>query len=168
MVATLALAGCGFKPLYGEGGVAGKGGGVQASLARVSIDPIRTRTGQIMRNFLIDRMNPTGQPGGAAEYGLKITLGIRKQELGIRRDDTATRANLIMTARYILTERSSGSVIFRAISRSVTSYNILDNEFATVIAERNARSRGAEQLADDITTRIALYFNRTKRPVAKK
>ncbi len=164
---ALVLAGCGFKPLYGESGVAGKGG-VQASLQQVSIDPIKSRTGQILRNFLIDRMNPAGQPGGAAEYSLAITISIQKQELGIRRDETATRANLIMTATYIVKERSSGASIFRAISRTVTSYNILDEEFATVIAERNARSRGAEQLADDITTRIALYFNRTKRPVAGK
>lgn len=164
---VLVLTGCGFKPLYGESGVTGKSI-VQTSLQQVSINPIKSRTGQILRNYLIDRMNPSGQPGGSAAYSLAITIGIQKQELGIRRDETATRANLIMTATYVIQERASGATIFRATSRTVTSYNILDEEFATVIAERNARSRGAEQLADDITTRVALYFNRTKRPVAGK
>jgi LPS-assembly lipoprotein len=165
--AGLGASGCGFKPLYGDSGAVGAPG-VQSSLQQVAIAPIQTRTGQILRNFLIDRMSPRGQPGGGAGYSLTIRLAIQKQELGIRRDETATRANLIMTAIYRLTEQSSGATVFQALSRSVTSYNILDNEFSTVMAERDARSRGAEQLADDITTRVALYFNRTKRPVAGK
>jgi LPS-assembly lipoprotein len=150
--AGLGASGCGFKPLYGDSGAVGAPG-VQSSLQQVAIAPIQTRS---------------GQPGGGAGYSLTIRLAIQKQELGIRRDETATRANLIMTAIYRLTEQSSGATVFQALSRSVTSYNILDNEFSTVMAERDARSRGAEQLADDITTRVALYFNRTKRPVAGK
>ena len=166
-MAAMPLGGCGFKPLYGEGGAVGKAS-IQGTLGQVSINPIRTRTGQILRNYLIDRMNPQGQPGGGASYNLVIALSLRKQELGIRRDETATRANLILTAAFVMTENSSGAVVFRGVERSVTSYNILSNEFATLSAERDARSRGAEQLADHITTRVALYFNRTKRPVAGK
>ena len=165
--ALVALAGCGFKPLYGENGATGSPG-VQSWLSQVSINPIRSRTGQILRNELIDRMNPRGQPGGGASYSLVIRLNATKQELGIRRDETATRANLILTANFEMTERSSGAVILRGISRSITSYNILDNEYSTLVAERNAQARGADQLAQDITTRLALYFNRTKRPVAGK
>lgn len=167
MLAALSVAACGFRPLYGDNSAAGKPS-VQADLGQVAITPIRSRTGQILRNHLIDRMNPSGQPGSAGAYTLIIRLGVRKQELGIRRDETATRANLIMTVNYVLVEQASGAVIHRGISRAVTSYNILDDEFATLIAEKDARARGAEELADDITTQMALYFNRTKRPVAGK
>ncbi len=167
VLVLLALGGCGFKPLYGEKGASGKPV-VQSALGQVAINPIRSRTGQVLRNELIDRMNPRGQPGVGAAYRLVVRLSVRKQELGIRRDETATRANLILTAAYVMTEASSGKAVLSGISRTITSFNILDNEFATLMGEKDARERGAGQLAEDITTRVALYFNRTKRPVAGK
>ena len=159
---ALTAAGCGFQPIHGERSIASG-----AALATVDIGLIADRTGQMLRNQLMQQMHPRGATV-PARFALAVTLNESLQDLAIRKDETATRANLILTAAFVMTENSSGAVVFRGVERSVTSYNILSNEFATLSAERDARSRGAEQLADHITTRVALYFNRTKRPVAGK
>jgi LPS-assembly lipoprotein len=78
---TAILSGCGFKPLYGTAG----GRDIPAELAKVEILPISDRSGQILRNGLIDKMNPGGRPTGA-KYKLLVTFKIHKHNLGIRKD----------------------------------------------------------------------------------
>jgi LPS-assembly lipoprotein len=63
------LAGCGFEPLYGER----KDVSVVGELAAVRIAPIPDRAGQILRNFLLDQINPRGTAQAAA-YTLTIQL----------------------------------------------------------------------------------------------
>jgi len=79
--------------------------------------------------------------------------------------------NMIQTAFYVLQETSSNVVVDRGTVQSTTSYNIVDSDFGTIMAERDARTRGVDQLAESITLRVALYFNRretlTKRAPAQ-
>lgn len=155
--AAVAVSACGFKPLYGTKGV--RGGSVKADMSGVRIEQISNRAGQVLRNQLIDKMTPAGQPAEAT-YRLIIRLSENKVPLGIRKDETATRANMIQTAFYVLQEMNSGVVVDRGTVQSTTSYNIVDSDFGTIMAERDARTRGVEQLAESITLRVALYFNR--------
>ncbi len=167
-LAATAVTACGFKPLYGTRGV--QGASVQADMSGIQIEQISNRSGQILRNRLIDKMTPGGQPSEAA-YRLTVRLTENKVPLGIRKDETATRANMIQTAFYTLQEMSSNVVVDRGTVQSTTSYNIVDSDFGTIMAERDARTRGVDQLAESITLRVALYFNRretlTKRAPAQ-
>ena len=56
-VALLALAGCGFRPLYGE-----RSDSVRERLAAVAINPIRDRVGYEVYNLLRDSLTPRGAP----------------------------------------------------------------------------------------------------------
>ena len=58
-VLSLALAGCGYRPLYGN--VAGSNNGtVVQKLADISIEEQPTRAGQLVRNELISTMGGGG------------------------------------------------------------------------------------------------------------
>jgi LPS-assembly lipoprotein len=162
VVAAASAAGCGYRPVYGERGAAtaaGQTASVQESMNQVQIRPIRDRTGQLLRNDLVDRITPNGQ-ASAARYVLEVRLDEREQALAVRRDETATRANLQLIARYQMRDTVSGTVLTSGISRATTSYNLVQSEFATQSALRDARRRGAQLVAEDIALRIAAYFNR--------
>lgn len=160
ILAALSLAGlaaCGFQPLYGSGGPANEG--ASAELAAVRIEPLRDRVGQQMHNFLRDRLNPGGQPI-APDYRLRVRLTETVTELGVLRDETASRANLKLVADFSLLPFDADAPLFSGQSSSTTSYDILSNPFATTVSEDDARERALREVADDIQTRLALYFQR--------
>lgn len=152
----LGLAACGFEPLYGSGA---NNESVASDLAAVRVEPLRDRVGQQMHNLLRDRLNPRGQPS-APDYILQVQLTETLVELGVRRDETATRANLKMNAAFFLRPVGAESALLTGRSSSTTSYDILSNPFATTVSEEDARERALTQVADDIRTRLALYFSR--------
>ncbi len=157
-LAALSLAGCGYRPLYGS---APGEASVTSELAKVRIALIADRAGHRLRNHLLDRMNPRGEPSVPA-YALNVSLVETRVDLGVRRDETRTRANLILTATFQLRDISNNRILFSANARRVASFNIRDAEFSTISAESAARRRTAEGLADEITQRVAIYLNRKR------
>lgn len=147
----LLLAACGFTPLYGDGARP-----AQAQLATVAIDNIPDRNGQMLRLLLTDRFYAAA-PQAAAQYRLNVSYRSYREELAIKRDDVATRARLSLTATFTLTPLD-GSTAFGGTERSSVSYNILTDPYATSAAEQNALERGLTQLADNITSRVALHL----------
>ncbi|HEY5597287.1 MAG TPA: LPS assembly lipoprotein LptE [Kiloniellales bacterium] len=152
---ALQLSGCGFHPLYGQPEGAALSPAEQ--MAAVRIAPLPDRVGQQLHNMLRDRLNPRGQPG-TPTYELRLSLTESRQELSIRKDETATRANLIIAAQFVLQEIATNQVVLRGQARSTNSYNILTSQFATTNAELNARKRGLREVSEDIRTRLGIYF----------
>lgn len=153
-----------FKPLYAEqtasSGAAGSGEPSTIDrLAQVGVQPIANRTGQQLHNLLRDRLNPLGQPT-QPDYFLRIQVRERENKLGVRVDETATRANLLIEARYTLIRAGSSAVLTSGVARSLTSYNLLEAEFefATVVSANDARERGLREVADELQQRLAAYF----------
>ena len=155
--AAVLTSACGFQPLYGRP----SDGGPSASerFAQIRITPMPDRIGQRMHNLLRDRLNPKGQPA-SPDYRLDVHLREVIQELGIRKDETATRANLRVTAKFTLVDQHTGADLLKGESRSVNSYNILQSQFATLFSEEDARERSLRELSDDIRTRLGIYFAR--------
>src|SRR3546814_7276589 len=84
------------------------------------------------------RINPERQlfsPSCCVQVQLVETLS----ELGVRRDETASRANLRMEAEFVLLSYDSEAPVLSGKSSSTTSYDILDNPFATTVSEDDAR-----------------------------
>ena len=153
---ALALSACGFTPLY-------EGAGSQAispvdQMAAIRISPLPDRTGQQMHNLLRDRLNPIGQPR-EPDYALGLRILESRQELGIRKDETATRANLNLAVQFTLKSTHTGETLYSGQVNSVSSYNILTSPFATVFSESNARARALGEIADGIRTRLGIYFS---------
>ena len=154
-LALLGAAGCGFKPLHATDG------GARGELARVQIEQIADRTGQQLRNALLLSF-PPGDPNAPAAWRLKVTVAESTRRLGVVKQDVATRANLTLTARYVLEDAAEGRTATAGELRSVNSYNILQSPYATLAAERDARARGVRQLADGLTTRLAAWLYRRR------
>ena len=162
MAFALWLGACGFEPLYARDEASGTG--AQDQLAQVRIAPIPDRIGQELHNLLRDRLNPKGQPR-KPDYNLQITLSEQTEELGIRKDETATRANLKVFANFVLFDARTNQTLLIGRSRSFNSYNILESQFATLFSEADARSRALREISDEIRNRLAVYFSRiAKRP----
>ena len=148
-----ALAGCGFRPLHSR-----DAGGSAARLAEIRIAPIADRIGQQLHNLLLDKLTPMGPPP-AARYVLRVRLSESLQNLAIRKDDVATRANLVMRASFTLVRARDDAALMSASAISANSYNILRQQFATLSAEDDARARAVREISDEIRARIAIYLS---------
>ncbi|MFN9090319.1 MAG: hypothetical protein ACK5V0_02120, partial [Alphaproteobacteria bacterium] len=69
----LLAAGCGFRPMYGQGGQH-EDVQVAASLAAVRVGLITERQGQLLRRRLEQGLAPKGREGVRAQYDLRIGL----------------------------------------------------------------------------------------------
>lgn len=162
LVTAMCAAGCGFRPLY-----QGRGeGSVRAMTGSIEVQPILDRSGQLLRNHLLDRLNPAGVPA-SARYSLAVEIRETIRELAIRKDEVATRANMTLIASYRLTRLADRRQVDKATVQSTVSYNILQNDFATISARDNARERGLRDLSEIIEIRLALFMNR-ERAAARK
>src|SRR6185369_4954340 len=99
LLAPLVLSGCDFQPLYGNRDKAGDA--VFNDFAQTKINTIADRSGQLLRNELLDRMNYRGEPVKPA-YELKIRLTENTQNILVRSDEIPTAANVTSIADYEL------------------------------------------------------------------
>lgn len=155
VVAVLALgpSGCGFRPMYGSPGADAAG----AELARIRIEPIKDRVGQQLRNGLLARLTPRGEPADY-KYSLKILLTENVGNLGYRKDANATLASLTMTAQIQLTSERIG--LLSDAATAIVYFDHLGPRYASLATERDAEERALSQLADDIRNRVAASIQR--------
>ncbi|MAM68638.1 MAG: hypothetical protein CMM12_07755 [Rhodospirillaceae bacterium] len=149
------IAGCGFQPMHGQ-----RSNASAAALATIDIGLIADRTGQILRNELLQVMQPQG-PARQQPYLLTVTLTESLQNLAIKRNEDVTRANLTLVVSFVVSRRSDGLRLHSGGAQWVNTYNILTSDFATLSARENARKRGAEQLALEIRERISVWLVQT-------
>jgi LPS-assembly lipoprotein len=161
--AVLALSGCGYRPVYGEQRAAVAGDGARTNLGSVKILGIAERRGQLLRNYLLDRMTPRGEPA-TPRYILSVTTSEGRRITSTRPDGTGTRADLVIAARFTLRDATSDLVVFSERSESVATYNLLTARYASVSSEDEARRRAVELVADQIALQVALFLNRRHAP----
>jgi len=155
----LGLSGCGFQPLYGDRAHGGLGS--VEELTQIGVDHVPDRIGQILRNNLVDRLTPTGEPD-RPRWRLAVRLAVAKQGLLISKDESITRFNLNIIANFVLYETGSNREVTRGQSRTFASYNVVTSQFATLIAEKDAETRAVREISDDIRTRLAVFFTRER------
>jgi LPS-assembly lipoprotein len=153
----LMLPACGFKPLYGTDSVAHEQTTSQ-EFAKIQIAEMRDRVGQQLRNMLIDSLH---SEGAAPEYRYKLNVNLREADinLGLQENATSTRGLVMVTAQYWLVDTQAGKTLLHETLRTSTSYNILVNQFSSQLSAEDARVKGLQQIADNMTQHIALYFH---------
>lgn len=158
------VAGCGFRPLYAPPSEDVSGRGVYAfdEFRHVVVDSIPDRDGQYFRNKLVRLIQPSGR-GGEAKYILKVVLDDSTENLSVQRSAVATRANLRVTGQFVLTELKEGAEPFSGTARSSSGYNLFQSEFQTLMAEKGARERALDDLAQQIRIRLAAYLTNPDR-----
>ncbi len=160
LAGALLLAGCGFKPLYGTDS-AGHQPAAMAQFAAIQIPPLADRIGQQMRNLLIDSLHPSGAAGDY-RYRLNVTIAETVVNLGLQQNSTSTRGQVRITVKYSLIDDASGKTLLTESLRTSTGYNILINQFSSVLSQDDAEAQGLQQIANDMTEHLALYFTTQK------
>jgi LPS-assembly lipoprotein len=154
------LAGCGFKPVYGVNS-AGKSPSAVQQFASIEIPVMPNRLGQQMRNLLIDSLHPNGATG---DYRYKLAIGIKEAvvSLGLQQNSTSTRGQVRLTIKYSLIDAENSKVVLSETLRTSTGYNIQINMFSSVLSQDDAEAQGLQQIVDDMTLHLALYFTTQK------
>lgn len=142
---ALLTAACGFAPMYSPG----NGGGI----GPVTVGSIEGKAGHVLRTELT-RLLATDNSAGAESAHLDITLRERIRRLGIRLDESATRAEMTLIANYILTPPGGNTV--RGSVQTVVNYEIPTAAFGEIAAQDDARERAAETMAQRFRHELAL------------
>ena len=157
LVMMLGLGACGYTPLYGTSSA-----GIQASeaLSRVSVGPIEQGlVGRDVRVALLDRINPNGEPT-APLHRLEITLTPSLGGLLVQPDAAITRYNYQLLGNYKLIDLATGKVLTEGAVTGTSAYNVVTNEYATVVARRDAERRAATSISEEIALRLALFLRK--------
>ena len=125
---------------------------------QIYVAPIDDRLGTLLRTELRRAL------GENAKSNQKLyTLNVQVKEgtvgLGVQKDATATRANLIVSAQASLFDQED-QTLFSVDVSSRNSYNLLTETYATVEARNDAQRRGVRELAQQIRSHLAVYFLR--------
>ena len=153
-VILLFTASCGFKPLYGNHATSVS----QAELSQVRLAPLHDRVGQLLHIQLSKGMHAQGKPRNPV-WELVIKLTTQTVDLGIRKDETATRANMTLNALFQLKRIDTGRVSFKGRSVITISYNILESRFGTISSRNDATRRATRELGENIKNRVALFLS---------
>lgn len=158
------LCACGFEPLYvekkhdnpwyfkGEFDTS-----ITQEMAKVKIEPIRDRFGQLLRNNLIDLISPKGQPKNP-KYRLFVKLDSKTEtNQALRSDITATRKMVKYKVSYYML--ADNEKVLNSDSVSYSSYDILANPYSTTIAKKKGDEDAAKIIANDISLRLGAYFH---------
>lgn len=148
------LAGCGFRPLYGRGAV-------QAGLEQVQVASLPDRMGQMLRNDLIARINPRGEPVRPL-YRLEVNLGVSRRNLVEIRNTTITEESVVVDANYRLIDTATNEPVFKSQTRATTSYPLdsTDIVLSNRASRDSAEQRALALVADDIVTALAAALDR--------
>jgi LPS-assembly lipoprotein len=152
---ALLLSSCGFQPLYAQAGGA-------SAIGPVQIGMIEGKAGHVLKTELDRILGVERGPG--APMQLDITLDEQVIRLGIRLDESASRAELRLSARYVLTPADGGAPLRGALLQTV-NYEIPLAAFGEITAQDDARERAAETLAQRLRAELALRLaqNRSAR-----
>ncbi len=163
---AVAAAGCTVQPLYSSGGAGSAVGGsvkpdMRAKLASVAVSPVGDVFGQQVRNRLIFlRGGGAGEPANPSyrlDLGLStFTINSVSVDIGDETDREGRPSAGIVKATSSFVLRDKDGKPLAAATRTVgASYDRPRQEFANLRAERDARKRAAEELAEQIFLALA-------------
>jgi LPS-assembly lipoprotein len=166
VIAVAALAAGCFQPLYGDRGPAG-GPAVRDALAAVEIEPINAPSGTSLSRIAVEVQNELrfGLTGGSghAPFTHRITIRLT-QGAGVliidRNTGRAEFTNYGLDANYLLIDLANKKQVMTASAVARVTYDIPGQEqrFAATRGLRDAETRAAKLIAEQIRTRLASYF----------
>jgi LPS-assembly lipoprotein len=157
-LSLLLLGACGFQPMYAPAG------GGQA-IGPVQVAEIEGKAGHVLRTEL-DRILAVESGAGTPSL-LEITLLEQVTPLGIRRDESATRAELRIIANYVLTPPNNAQVMRGSVVTTV-NYDIPTAAFGEIAAQDDARERAAETMAQRFRAELALRMAQARQAGAAR
>lgn len=151
LLATPALAGCGFTPLYAQPGVSPGLSGIE------TVAP-EGRTGFLLRQALDDAfVRDLAKP---PVYKLQIDLKQTRQPRGRRVDSAASRYELTLTANWKLVSAATGAVTYEGVTETEVTFDRADQPYASIAGHQDAEERAAGELARKIQLQLADWMAR--------
>lgn len=141
----LALAACGFTPVYGTGGT-----GTQLR-NQVLVQEPSSQAGYLLTRHMETRL---GRSGSAARYALDLTIDLKEDGLAINTTGDITRFNLIGRVTFALRDTNTGDTVASGNVENFTAYSATGTTVATLAAERDAVERLMVILGDQVTARL--------------
>lgn len=145
LAGLVALGACGFTPVYGPGGSGGK---LQNA---ISFNAPNNEFGFRVRTALEDRFGSVA----TERYRVEIGLSSKTNPAAIDEDGDITRFDVLGTASWMI-KTADGASASRGEVQTFTSYSATGTTVATQTAERDARARLAQALADMIAADLIL------------
>jgi LPS-assembly lipoprotein len=160
----LFMGGCGFEPLYGPRSTSdGNELGVERSLAQIKIAPLKMREGQILHNYLLDKLNPSGEPLDPQAH-LQVSVDLDKHSISVRKDGTTQRFNMVATARLILRDKDNKNLLYTDTIKRTASFSLggvtAAFGYASTISETDAKKRTLLLIAEDMQIMLATYYKK--------
>lgn len=153
------ISACGFSPLYGKNSAANNTT-IKSNLSAISIAIIPNREGQFLRNALIDNFYIDGYPSNP-QYNLSFSPILERiSDFDITINSEATRRQLRLTTNMVFSDAGTNNVLLKRSLSAITSYNVLESEYSTVVTEQSAREAALNDLARQIEQQLSLYLNR--------
>jgi LPS-assembly lipoprotein len=157
LVSVLVVSACGFHPVYEEH----QQSGFDADLASVKVGLIPNRLGQELAITLRDDFNPTGATV-PTRYTLEVNLSTQRSDLGIAATATALRSEMIVYAYYKITDAKTNQQVAAGSTRSVSAFDVLQDAYATQVAQNGATERALREVADDLRERILVFIRQQR------
>jgi len=153
LIAFFMSSSCGYEPIYS------KNINTNKELLSISIKNIKNRSGQILRNTLLNQLNPERERV-IIKYRLIIEISESSTSLGYRRDRSATRTDLEVTAKYLLKNVKNDEIILKEDVKSISSFDVVESVYATLVAEKDAREKSLKIISDNIYTNLVIFFKK--------
>ena len=141
----LALAACGFSPVYGPEGTGTRLRG------QVLVQEPSTQAGYLLTRHLETRL---GRSGSAARFALDLEIATEEEGLAVNAAGDTTRFNMTGRVGYVLRDTTTGTVVTSGKVENFTAYSAIGTTVATLAAERDAVERLMVILGDQITARL--------------
>ena len=155
---ALLLAGCQVRPLYLD---AASGGPLSPTpdLRAIVVDPPQDRVGQELRNELLFLFRGDGGPADQQLYRLRIIATATTDPLAVElEEDLPSAVLLTLDGTFILSEIGTERTLLTGSANATASYDFSSQRFTNVRSERDAGTRAAKSMAENIAARIAAYF----------
>jgi len=156
-VGALALAGCGFQPLYGSNTTTANGTRLSEAMASVDVTPIPGRVGQKVRNELIFA-NTGGDYAAPQRYKLNIAIRERVIDQLVQISGDARGQVYQLEASFRLVDSATGKLIHQGSAVSRAPYTRYQEVFANVRARYDAENRAARTVSESIKTQVAAFL----------
>jgi LPS-assembly lipoprotein len=144
LVIVAGLAGCGYEPIYSEGGAA------TALRGQVDVQAPTTVISYRMVQELESRIGRSATPA----YSLTYTLAVKTESQAITADNATVRYTLVGELDYVLKGISGADVLGSGTVEEFVGYSAAGNSLETLSSERDAEQRLAVSLANALTTRL--------------
>ena len=146
LLMPLALAACGFEPVYAPGGSG------SALFGRVEVSAPNTVTSFLLVEDLEQKLGRSAT--SVSEYSLDVSVRTRTVAASITSTNETNRLTINGTANYSLRTNATGQVLASGSVTDFVGYSAAGSTVSTLADERDATQRLMVILSDQIISRL--------------